>query len=111
MLIISNLGVVMLIRILAFLFITISTALAVETPGPSASLLASPIYSGGIGLLYQCVTDYYVNGSTGNDTNNGTSPSSAWATIQHADASVRSPGDCINVAAGTYTWTSQFVPT
>ncbi len=97
-------------RILIFLLLT-GPSLALETPGPSAALLANPTYSGGIGLLYTCVNNYYVNGSTGNNSNNGTSPSSAWATIQHADTLPRSPGDCINVAAGTYTWGSTFTPT
>jgi hypothetical protein len=61
---------------------------------------------------------YYV-ATTGNDSNNGTSPSTPWATIAHADAalavgssgtcnagsgwlSVSNAGACVHVASGTY---------
>jgi len=93
-------------RILFFLLLSVLRAGAVEVPGPSASLLANPTYSGGIGLIYSCVTNYYV-ATTGNDGNNG-SIGAPWLTIQHANALTRSPGDCINVAAGTYVWTTAF---
>jgi hypothetical protein len=46
---------------------------------------------------------YYV-ATTGSDSNGGTSWSDAWKTIQHAVDNV-SPGDTIQVAAGTYTET------
>jgi hypothetical protein len=100
----------MLERIVAFfclLFLTIS-AVAVEQPGPNAALLVDPTYSGGIGLVYTCVNNYYVaNG--GNDRNPGTQ-AQPFATIQHGDK-VAGPGVCINVAPGTYTWRNRFVPT
>jgi hypothetical protein len=64
-----------------------------QAPGPSQTLFASPYYT--------CVRNFYVNASTGNDSNSGSS-SSPWATIQHADSSARSGGDCINVAPGSY---------
>ena len=51
--------------------------------------------------LAALATTWYVNGSTGSDSNSGTSESSAKATIQAAiDAS--SAGDTILVAPGTY---------
>src|SRR5882672_965294 len=93
-------------RILFFLLLSVLRAGAVEVPGPSASLLANPTYSGGIGLIYSCVTNYYV-ATTGNDGNNG-SIGAPWLTMQHANALTLSPGDCINVAAGTYVWTTAF---
>jgi hypothetical protein len=68
-----------------------------EKPGPSAELFGNPYYS--------CVTNYYV-ATTGNDANSGTSPSTPWATLQHANDSLprggAAAGSCINVAPGTY---------
>ena len=53
-------------------------------------------------VLPQGVTTWYVNGSTGTDSNSGISESAPMATIQAAiDAS--GAGDTILVAAGTYT--------
>jgi hypothetical protein len=46
-------------------------------------------------------TTYFVNASTGNDGNNGTSSGTAFKTIMHA-LSVAANTDVINVAAGTY---------
>src|SRR5262249_27056894 len=100
-----------MIRLIAYLLLSAlwaAGAFAAEQPGPSAALLANPIYSG-IGLVYTCVANYYVS-TTGSDSNPGTQ-AQPWATIQHADTLTRSPGDCINVAAGTYTWTQTFLPT
>jgi hypothetical protein len=89
--------------------IALSQSPPAEVPGPSAAKLANPVYGAGIGLLYTCVTNYYVNASTGNDSNPGTQ-TQPWLTIQHADTVPRAPGDCINVAPGTYTWTHSFIP-
>lgn len=47
-------------------------------------------------------TTYYVNASTGNDNNSGTSSSSALLTIQKALDKASVPGDIILVAPGTY---------
>jgi hypothetical protein len=90
-----------------------SPSSAVEVPGPSASLLASHVYGQGIGKVYDCVTNYYVDGATGSDRNDGTTATTSgghgpWLTIQHADSLPRSPGDCINVAPGTYDWTPTY---
>jgi len=74
--------------------VTSPSASATETPGPSAALSASPPYS--------CTTNRYV-ATNGSDSNNGTSPSTPWLTIQHANASVPTAGTCINVVSGTYT--------
>jgi hypothetical protein len=67
---------------------------AAQLPGPSAELFASPYYT--------CVHNYYV-ATTGSDSNNGTSASTPWLTLQHANDAGRSAGDCVNVAPGTYT--------
>jgi hypothetical protein len=64
----------------------------VQKPGPSADLFANPYYT--------CVNNYYVS-TSGSDTNNG-SRGSPWLTLRHADFTPRAPGDCINVAPGTY---------
>jgi parallel beta-helix repeat protein len=65
---------------------------SVEAAGPSQALFNSPFYT--------CVRNFYV-ATTGNDANNG-SAGSPWRTIQNADTSSRTGGDCINVAPGTY---------
>src|SRR5712671_2729412 len=65
----------------------------VESPGPSQTLFDHPWYT--------CVRNFYVS-TTGNDGAAGTSPGAAWLTIQNADTSSRTGGDCINVAPGTY---------
>ena len=80
----------------------------VEKPGPSSALLGSAAsgsgtYSGGVGQIYTCSENRYVNASTGSDSNNGTSAGSAWATLTHAAAQSLAAGTCVNVAAGTYT--------
>jgi hypothetical protein len=69
-----------------------ASLLATTKPGPSAALFDSPFYS--------CGRNFYVS-TTGSDSHTGTR-ASPWRTIQHADSSARKPGDCINVAAGTY---------
>jgi parallel beta-helix repeat protein len=70
---------------------------AVQVPGPSPALFKDPYYT--------CVTNYYV-ATTGSDSNNGTSPSTPWLTLQHANNSLppggKAAGACINVAPGTY---------
>jgi hypothetical protein len=70
----------------------VQTSPSVQKPGPSADLFANPYYT--------CVNNYYVS-TSGNDFNNG-SPGAPWLTLQHADSTPRAPGDCINVAPGTY---------
>ena len=67
---------------------------AAERPGPSRALYNSPYYA--------CLKNYYVS-TTGSDSNNGTSASTPWATLQHANDTHRAAGDCVNVAPGTYT--------
>jgi len=63
-----------------------------EVPGPSLALFNQPFYT--------CVRNFYV-ATTGSDSNDG-SAGSPWLTIQKADTSARTGGDCINVAPGTY---------
>ncbi len=47
-------------------------------------------------------TTYYVNAATGNDANNGVSPSTALLTIQKGLDKASSPGDVILISPGTY---------
>jgi parallel beta-helix repeat protein len=77
--------------------IVVSEADAAGVPGPSETLFKSP--------YYVCKTNYYVS-TTGSDSNNGTSVSTPWKTLQHANDSLptggAAAGSCINVAPGTY---------
>ena len=73
--------------------VSLSSSGNVEVPGPSQTLFNHPFYT--------CLRNFYV-ATNGNDSNDGTSPGTAWATIQHADTTSRTGGDCINVAPGTY---------
>ena len=70
----------------------LQTALAIQKPGPSAALFSSPYYT--------CIRNFYV-ATNGNNSNDGSSVS-PWLTLQIADSRNREPGDCINVAPGTY---------
>ncbi len=45
---------------------------------------------------------FYVSGSTGNDSNNGLSPSTAWRTVQHA-MNFAIASSTVNIMNGTYT--------
>ena len=81
---------------------------AAETPGPSQALYNNPYYT--------CSRNFYVNGSTGSDSNDGTASTTGgghgpWLTIKHADSSSRLGGDCINIAGGTYTLSTDLVLT
>jgi hypothetical protein len=67
---------------------------AAQLPGPSRPLYNNPYYT--------CVKNYYV-ATTGSNSNNGTSPSTPWQTLQYANNQGRIAGDCVNVAPGTYT--------
>ena len=82
---------------LGFVFICVlflsGNAHATQKPGPSLDLFNAPYYS--------CVRNYYVS-AVGNDASSGTSLSSAWKTLQHANDVGRGAGDCVNVAPGTY---------
>jgi parallel beta-helix repeat protein len=72
-------------------------AAAPQKPGPSAALFSDPYYT--------CVKNYYV-ATTGSDSNNGTSSSTPWLTLQHANNALptggAAAGTCINVAPGKY---------
>jgi hypothetical protein len=48
------------------------------------------------------MTVYYVSSGTGSDSDNGTSPTTSFATLQHA-ADLTKPGDVVEVMNGTYT--------
>ncbi len=66
---------------------------AVGEPGPSQTLFNQPYYT--------CVRKYYV-ATNGRDANSGASPTSPWLTLQHANDTHRTAGDCVIVAPGTY---------
>jgi hypothetical protein len=53
-------------------------------------------------VQFSFATTYYVNASTGNDANNGTSASTPFLTVQKALNTASSPGDIILVAPGVY---------
>jgi hypothetical protein len=57
---------------------------------------------------YSCSRNWYVDAVNGNDSNAGTSATTAFQTINKATSgsTVLKPGDCVNVAPGTY---NQFV--
>jgi hypothetical protein len=69
-----------------------SSVAGVQKPGPSAALFASPFYS--------CSRNFYV-ATTGSDSADG-GRATPWLTLQHADNSGPTAGDCINVEPGTY---------
>lgn len=52
-------------------------------------------------------TDYYVSALTGNNSNSGTSPGQAFATIKKA-ADLTNPGDTVFIMNGTYTPVANF---
>lgn len=54
-------------------------------------------------------TTYYVNSSTGSDSNNGTSSSTPWQNISHVNSITFNPGDSILFARGC-SWTNQLSP-
>jgi len=84
---------------------------AQAAPGPVApldELGAPPLPSGEATIAGARGTDYYVSPG-GNDSNNGLSWETAWATIQHAISQV-SDGDTIHVwGPGTYVENGQIV--
>ncbi len=65
-------------------------------------------YQGATRVRLTANTNFYVNASTGNDSNNGLTSGTAWATLQNAYDVVRKNYDLsgfvatINVASGTY---------
>lgn len=69
------------------------TTQTTQVPGPSPALFSKP--------YYRCLRNFYV-APNGNDGNSGSSAAQPWLTLQHADASGRTAGDCVNIAPGTY---------
>lgn len=53
------------------------------------------------GALPTLGATYYVNSSTGNDNNSGTTPGSAWQNLTKVDATTFQPGDSILLADGS----------
>lgn len=74
--------------------ISVTNAASAQTPGPSAALYAGHPY-------YTCSTNYYVS-TSGNSTNNGTSPGTPWDIVT-ASGKTTGPGSCVNIAPGLYT--------
>jgi hypothetical protein len=54
-------------------------------------------------------TNYYIDSVTGNDNNNGTSPGSAWQSLDKVNSMVFKPGDSILFKANC-TWTGTLQP-
>jgi parallel beta-helix repeat protein len=72
-------------------------------PGLSATLSGAPPYT--------CKINYYVNATTGKDSNPGTQ-AQPWKTIQNADDGYPNTpvaGECVNVMPGTYNITSTLI--
>jgi parallel beta-helix repeat protein len=89
---------------LAFALVAVSpgrahAAAAPVLPGPDTALFSHPYYT--------CKTKFYVS-PTGNDANAGTSTSTAWASLQHANDTIAAhgatsgAGTCVIVQPGTY---------
>jgi hypothetical protein len=64
-----------------------------QEPGPSQELFNAPYYT--------CVRSFYV-ATNGSDSNAGTSAQAPWLTLQHANDTGRTAGDCVIVEPGTY---------
>ncbi len=69
-----------------------------EVPGPSAALYAAPYYT--------CLTNYYVNPSTGSDSGTG-AIGDPWQTLGKAATTVTAAGSCINLEPGLYSQTAE----
>ena len=81
---------------------TTTAASGGATTGPGAGAAGYTLASLGV-PQYACLRNWYLD-PNGSDSNDGTSPSTAWATFGQADANAQ-PGDCVNVASGNYTIT------
>ncbi|MGG1516284.1 hypothetical protein ABE504_12770 [Paenibacillus oryzisoli] len=60
-------------------------------------------------MVHAAGTVYYVNSQSGNDSNSGTSSSSAWQTLSKVNSITFSAGDTILFAKGS-SWTGQLTP-
>lgn len=91
----------LLAALLAMGFVVATGSVATAAPAASNQSWAgnspNPITGG---------TDYYIDASGGDDSNNGTSASSAWKTLAKASATTFQPGDRILLKAGE-TWSGQ----
>lgn len=92
--------------ILSFLAVTLGITSAqtvagvpsnVSRPGPDDYMYRNP--------FYQCVSNFYVSSTKGNDRTGNGSQARPWATIQRANDVGRRPGDCVNVDRGLYSTT------
>jgi hypothetical protein len=80
--------------------VTIFGAAATTTPTPPTTPPTPPTTP--TNTSYTCVRNWYV-APNGSDNAAGSSSSTPWATLQHADSSGQlRAGDCVNVAPGTY---------
>jgi parallel beta-helix repeat protein len=99
------LSVVLTVAVLGDLKPALAADMVATNPAASAKAAVSPLVVPGpnaaLAPFYSCRANFYVS-TTGKDSNSG-AQASPWRTIQHADSSARKAGDCINVAAGTYT--------
>jgi parallel beta-helix repeat protein len=81
----------------------ISCSSVVVTIFGSAGTASAPATSPSpTAATYSCLRNWYVS-QTGSDNAGGSSSSTPWRTLQHAnDSGVLRAGDCVNVAPGTY---------
>ncbi len=78
-----------------------SAATAPVTSPPATGMAGGQVLFGV--KPYTCVRNFYVDGVTGQDVSTSGSQSYPWNTIQYANnKGGLKPGDCVNVAAGTY---------
>jgi hypothetical protein len=71
-------------------------------------LFVSNIYSPFHSIVFADNTTYYVDASTGNDTNDGLSAGSAWQTLSFVNAQAFLPGDRILLKCGE-SWPEELV--
>ncbi|HLZ66918.1 MAG TPA: hypothetical protein VKQ29_11850 [Aliidongia sp.] len=78
--------------------VTVAGAAGSSTQNPSPPSNPAPPQTGS----YSCLRNWYV-ATNGSDNASGSSASSPWATLSHADQSGQlQAGDCVNIASGTY---------
>lgn len=61
------------------------------------------------GVLSVNATDYYIDATNGNDSNNGTSTATAWKTLVNVNTTIFQPGDSILFKAGE-SWSGTIKP-
>jgi hypothetical protein len=82
--------------------VTISGVASAAPPAPPPPPPTAPPPGSTSATSYVCLRNWYV-APNGSDNASGTTVSTPWATLQHADnTGALRAGDCVNVAPGTY---------